>query len=59
MIVVTQDGKTEQIGTSIEMYETPNSEFVAGFIGETNFFDGKASSIKDTKLLSKRAAVYF
>ncbi len=32
-IVVLRDGQLEQVGTPTELYETPNSIFVAGFIG--------------------------
>lgn len=52
-IAVMVDGRIEQIGTAIQMYENPKSEFVAGFIGETNFFCGKVSSIKGTKAIIK------
>ena len=41
-ICVLRDGKVEQVGTPAELYETPNSIFVAGFIGspKMNFLDG-------------------
>lgn len=32
-ICVLRDGRVEQIGTPLELYEKPNSLFVAGFIG--------------------------
>ncbi|WP_108260360.1 ABC transporter ATP-binding protein [Mangrovicoccus ximenensis] len=32
-ICVLRDGKVEQVGTPAELYEKPNSTFVAGFIG--------------------------
>ena len=32
-IVVLRDGQIEAVGTSLELYETPTSVFVAGFIG--------------------------
>jgi spermidine/putrescine transport system ATP-binding protein len=44
-IAVMNRGKTLQIGTPVEIYERPNSRFVADFIGETNFFDGKVKSL--------------
>jgi spermidine/putrescine transport system ATP-binding protein len=34
-----------QIGTPVEIYERPNCRFVADFIGESNFFQGKVLSI--------------
>jgi multiple sugar transport system ATP-binding protein len=41
-IVVLKDGVIQQIGTPLELYEKPNSEFVAGFIGspKMNFLSG-------------------
>lgn len=38
-IVVMNKGVIEQIGTPIEIYDHPESKFVAGFIGEMNFVD--------------------
>lgn len=40
-IAVMQNGQVDQIGTPAEVYETPLSSFVAAFIGDTNFFDGR------------------
>jgi multiple sugar transport system ATP-binding protein len=42
-IVVLKDGKVEQVGTPLELYERPQSQFVAGFIGSPrmNFFTGR------------------
>ncbi|MCE2983996.1 MAG: ABC transporter ATP-binding protein [Parachlamydia sp.] len=39
-IAVLHKGRLEQLGTPIEIYETPKSTFVADFIGDTNFIDG-------------------
>jgi spermidine/putrescine transport system ATP-binding protein len=39
-IVVLNKGKIEQVGTPVEIYDYPNSLFVANFIGETNVFKG-------------------
>ncbi len=40
-IAVFNAGRVEQIGTPLDLYERPATRFVAGFIGETNFFPGK------------------
>lgn len=40
-IVVMSDGMIQQIGTPEEIYNEPNTVFVADFIGESNIFDGK------------------
>ena len=44
-ICVLRDGRVEQIGTPLELYEKPNSLFVAGFIGspKMNFLSGRYS----------------
>jgi spermidine/putrescine transport system ATP-binding protein len=39
-IAVMNDGRLEQLGTAGEIYEQPESEFVADFIGETNLVRG-------------------
>jgi spermidine/putrescine transport system ATP-binding protein len=43
-IAVLHHGTVEQIGTPIQLYESPKSSFVAAFIGDTNFFDGRVVS---------------
>lgn len=40
-IAVMKDGEVLQIGTPSEIYEAPANAFVADFIGETNFIEGK------------------
>ncbi|MCX8280676.1 ABC transporter ATP-binding protein [Phyllobacterium sp. 0TCS1.6C] len=42
-ICVLRDGNVEQVGTPLELYEKPQSTFVAGFIGspKMNFLTGK------------------
>jgi spermidine/putrescine transport system ATP-binding protein len=52
-IAVLNQGKLVQIGTPMEIYETPKTRFVAEFIGDTNFFDGTVveSPEKDYSLL--------
>ncbi len=41
---VMRDGKIVQIGTPREIYNSPVNAFVADFIGETNFLQGKLKS---------------
>jgi multiple sugar transport system ATP-binding protein len=45
-IVIMKDGRIEQIGTPMEVYEKPANLFVAGFIGAPamNLLTGKAAS---------------
>ena len=40
-IAVMQRGRILQVGTPREIYEHPAERFVADFIGETNFLDGR------------------
>ncbi len=42
-IAVMNQGRIEQIGRPPEIYETPRSSFVAAFIGDTNFLEGRVS----------------
>ena len=44
-IAVMNQGRIEQIGTPLEIYNKPVNRFVAGFIGETNFIEGKIEKI--------------
>jgi spermidine/putrescine ABC transporter ATP-binding subunit len=39
-IAVMHEGRIQQIGSPREIYEWPQSRFVAGFIGESNFLAG-------------------
>lgn len=42
-VVVMSDGKIQQIGTPEEIYNEPNTVFVADFIGESNIYTGRMS----------------
>ncbi|MCP5543244.1 MAG: ABC transporter ATP-binding protein [Akkermansiaceae bacterium] len=42
-IAVMNKGRIEQIGKPAEIYETPRTSFVAAFIGDTNFLEGRIS----------------
>jgi len=44
-IAVMNQGTIEQLGSPVEIYEAPCSSFVAAFIGDTNFFEGKVKDI--------------
>ena len=43
-VCVMNAGMVEQVGTPSEVYEYPNSRFVADFIGTANLFDGVVTS---------------
>jgi putative spermidine/putrescine transport system ATP-binding protein/spermidine/putrescine transport system ATP-binding protein len=39
-VAVMRGGVVEQVGSPAQIYERPQTEFVAGFLGSSNFFDG-------------------
>lgn len=43
-IAVMDRGKVVQVGTPSEIYEFPQSRFVADFVGTTNFFEGTVAA---------------
>jgi putative spermidine/putrescine transport system ATP-binding protein len=43
-IAVMNDGVLEQIGSPRDIYETPENEFVAGFVGTANVLDARAEN---------------
>src|SRR5262249_35856858 len=51
-LVVLNAGQIEQLGTQIEVYERPASEFVAGFIGVSNLLErgGRRFTIRPEKI---------
>src|SRR4029077_16688062 len=46
-IAVMSEGRVVQIGTPRQIYETPANQFVADFVGTTNFIGGTVSSVED------------
>ena len=44
-IAVMSEGKVLQVGRPDEIYEMPSNRFVADFIGETNFIEGKLAKV--------------
>ncbi len=42
-IAVFNNGRIEQLGTPAEIYESPESPFVASFVGTSNIFDAEES----------------
>ena len=42
-IAVMNEGMIEQLASPMEIYDRPLTKFVAGFIGESNIFDGKVT----------------
>ncbi|AEX22332.1 MULTISPECIES: sn-glycerol-3-phosphate ABC transporter ATP-binding protein UgpC [Vibrio] len=56
-IVVLRDGRIEQVGSPLELYNKPINMFVAGFIGspKMNFIDGAITEV-DKEFLNVRLA---
>ena len=48
-IAVMNKGVIEQTGPPVQIYEAPRSSFVAAFIGDTNFLDGKITESIDSR----------
>ncbi|MGH3509821.1 MAG: ABC transporter ATP-binding protein [Nocardioidaceae bacterium] len=46
-LAVLADGKVEQVGTPSEMYSSPATPYVAGFLGTANMFPATVSAIDD------------
>lgn len=44
-IAVMSKGRVQQLATPVEIYERPVNKFVADFIGESNFFEGRIKSV--------------
>jgi putrescine transport system ATP-binding protein len=45
-IAVMDHGKVIQVGTPAEIYEFPQTRFIADFIGTTNFFEGTVTGVE-------------
>jgi multiple sugar transport system ATP-binding protein len=56
-ICVLRDGLVEQVGTPAELYDRPNSVFVAGFIGspKMNFLEGEYAAAHGCATLGVRS----
>jgi iron(III) transport system ATP-binding protein len=46
-IAVMKDGFVVQVGTPRQIYETPGNQFVADFVGSTNFVGGTVTAVDD------------
>ena len=46
-IVVLRDGEVMQVGSPMDLFNSPDNEFVAGFLGspQMNFFDGSLAKV--------------
>lgn len=49
-IAVMNGGQIEQVGTPSEIYDYPQTPFVADFIGDTNLMEGQADAVEPSLL---------
>ena len=49
-VAVMNHGKFEQIGTPQELYHAPDTAFVAGFVGNTNRWSGRAVQVEGANI---------
>jgi putative spermidine/putrescine transport system ATP-binding protein len=58
-IAVMSNGRIEQVGSAVELYERPATQFVAEFIGESNVFRGTVSGAAGSRsLVTKRGTAF-
>ena len=53
-IVVMSEGKIQQIGTPIDIYNEPTNSFVADFIGESNILNGTMIKDKEVEFIGHK-----
>lgn len=58
-LAILDVGHIRQVGTPGEVYRRPQSKFVADFIGETNFLDGRIVEFLDERALVETAVGRF
>jgi spermidine/putrescine transport system ATP-binding protein len=52
-IAVMSEGRVQQVGTPEQIYNYPANHFVADFIGDTNFLEGKVVSLHEDRTVLK------
>jgi putrescine transport system ATP-binding protein len=58
-IAVMNEGRIQQIGAAADIYERPQSRFVADFVGEMNWFEGNIGVRPENMVLSLAPPVGF
>jgi spermidine/putrescine ABC transporter ATP-binding subunit len=56
-VAVMRDGIIEQLGPPRALYERPRSEFVAGFLGASNFFDARVVARGAVEIAGQRVSL--
>lgn len=57
-IAIFDSGRIRQIGTAEELYDRPNSQFVAQFLGESNCFAGTVEHASDRSKVASPDGVF-
>ena len=58
-VVIMKDGEIAQVGTPMEIYQKPNSEFVAKFIGKANILSGEiVNKLENSMVINIAGANY-
>lgn len=52
-IAVMNEGRIVQVGRPAEIYEFPNSRFVARFVGLVNLFEGRVEAVADGRVRAR------
>jgi spermidine/putrescine transport system ATP-binding protein len=52
-IAIMNEGRVEQVGSPAEIYENPQSEFVANFIGVSNVYSAAVVRLDDDRVLCR------
>jgi len=55
-MAVMHRGRIEQVGPAEEVYRTPRTSFVAGFIGETNLIQGRVIEVRGDFVMADTVA---
>jgi spermidine/putrescine transport system ATP-binding protein len=58
-VAVMNQGRIEQMGSPVEIYESPRTAFVANFLGQSNLFPGSVVSREGDVVVVKAHEQYF
>src|SRR5947209_15318870 len=56
-IGVMNRGKLAQVGTPADVYERPNSRWVAGFVGDVNLIEGRVTAVYPSFVMVEREGI--
>ena len=50
-LAIMESGHIRQVGKPAEVYRAPHTKFAADFMGETNFLEGRVTSVRDGRVM--------